>query len=123
MRKLLIDHFDAAAVFQGLLNGEDFRNRVVGTCIYYCPRCRHRIRFRWRSFFQADASSHFKRPLRRVFDDLTPTLPTDDQGCIDYFCPTCTAPTRIIFSAINYSKIAYRFEIYAVLVGEGTPPK
>ena len=88
-----------------------------------CPRCRHRIRFRWRSFFQADASSQFKLPLRRVFDDLTPTLPTDDQGCIDYFCPTCTAPTRIIFSAINYSKIAYRFEIYAVLVGEGTPPK
>ena len=123
MRKLLIDHFEAAAVFRGLINGEEYQNRVAGTCVYCCPRCLHRIRFRWRSFYQADGRSGFKRALKRVFDDLTPELRADEQGAIDYFCPKCAAPTRIIYSAAETKKIAYRFDIYAVLVGEGTPPK
>ncbi len=121
MRSLLIDHFPAEAVFRGLRAGEDYRNRIAGSCVYACPRCGHRIRFRWRSFYQADGRSGFKRALRRVFDEMTPTLSTAEQGAIDFFCPTCQAPTRIIFSAVAYSKIAYHFEIYAVLVGEGTP--
>ena len=91
--------------------------------VYRCPRCGHRIRFRWRSFYQANGRSSFKRKLRRVFDDLTPTLEADEQGFIDFVCPTCAAPTRIIYSAHDYTKIAYHFDIYAALVGEGTPPK
>jgi len=118
-----IDHYEASVVFYGLLAGEDYRNRVAGSCIYCCPRCRHRIRFRWRSFYQADGRSCFKRKLRRVFDDMTPPLSTDEQGMLDFFCPTCSAPTRIIFSAEDYSKIAYHFDIYAALVGAGKPPK
>ena len=90
-------------------------------CIYCCPRCRHRIRFRWRSFYQADGRSAFKRQLRRFFDDMTPTLSTEEQGILDFYCPTCSAPTRIIYSADDYSKIAYHFDIYAALVGAGKP--
>lgn len=123
MRDTLVDHFAAEAVFRGLLAGEDYRNRVGGSCVYRCPRCSHRIRFRWRSFYQADERSGFKRTLRRVFDDLTPTLTADEQGAIDFYCPACQAPTRIIFSAAASGKIAYHFEIYAVLVGRGRPPK
>ena len=115
----LIDHFDARAVFRGLLDGEDYRNRVAGSCIYRCPRCGHRIRFRWRSFYQANGRSPFQRRLRRIFDDLTPALPADEQGCIDFHCPACQAPTRIIYSAQDYTKIAYHFDIYAALVGAG----
>lgn len=114
-----IDHYEASAVFFGLLDGEDYRNRVGGSCIYRCPRCSHGIRFRWRSFYQADGRSAFQRKLRRVFDDMTPTLSTEEQGMLDFYCPTCSAPTRIIFSAEDYSKIAYHFDIYAALVGSG----
>ena len=118
-----IDHYEARAVFRGLLDGEDYRNRVAGTCIYQCPRCSHRIRFRWRSFYRAESRSAFKRQLRRFFDDLTPELSADEQGFLDFYCPTCAAPTRIIFSANDYTKIAYHFDIYAALVGEGKPPR
>ncbi|MYD09526.1 MAG: hypothetical protein F4X02_05705 [Chloroflexi bacterium] len=114
-----IDHFDARAVFRGLLDGADYRNRVVGSCIYRCPRCAHRIRFRWRSFFRANGRSPFQRKLRRVFDDLTPTLPADEQGRIDFHCPGCQAPTRIIYGAHDYTTIAYHFDVYAALVGAG----
>ena len=115
----LIDHYDARAVFRGLLDGEDYRNRVAGSCVYRCPRCAHRIRFRWRSFYQANGRSPFQRRLRRIFDDLTPELSADEQGCVDFHCPACQAPTRIIYSAHDYSKIAYHFDIYAALVGAG----
>ena len=118
-----IDHYEASAVFYGLLDGKDYHNRVAGSCIYCCPRCSHRIRFRWRSFYQADGRSTFRRKLRRCFDDMTPTLSSEEQGLLDFFCPTCSAPTRIIFSADDYSKIAYHFDIYAALVGAGKRPK
>lgn len=114
-----IDHFEAPAVFRGLLDGDDFRNRVAGACVYRCPRCSHRVRFRWRSFYQADGRSAFGRALRRVFDDMTPRLASDEQGCFDFYCPTCAAPTRIIFGAEDYSQLAYHFDIYAALVGFG----
>ncbi len=119
----LIDHFDARAVFRGLLDGEDYRNRVAGSCIYRCPRCAHRIRFRWRSFYHANVRSPFPRRLRLIFDDLTPDLPADDQGCIDFHCPKCKAATRIVYSAHDYTKIAYHFDIYAALVGAGKTGK
>jgi DNA-directed RNA polymerase subunit RPC12/RpoP len=123
MQSAQIDHYEARAVFRGLFDGEDYRNRVAGACIYQCPRCGHRIRFRWRSFYQADGRSAFKRRLRGFFDDLTPALSAGEQGFLDFYCPTCSAPTRIIFSADDYTKIAYHFDVYAALVGEGKPSK
>ena len=61
MRSAQIDHFEARSVFHGLLDGEAYRNRVAGACIYHCPRCSHRIRFRWLSLYQANDRSAFKR--------------------------------------------------------------
>ncbi len=123
MRSARIEHYEARSVFYGLLDGDDYCNRVADACIYRCPRCSHRIRFRWRSFYQAEGCSTFERKLRRCFDDMTPTLASDEQGCLDFYCPTCAAPTRIIFSADDYSKIAYHFDIYAALVGAGASAK
>ena len=122
-QRIAIDHFEPEAVIRGLLDGTDFDNRVTGSCIYTCPRCSHRIRFRWRSFHQADGRSPFKKKVRRCFDDLTPDLPADQQGMLEFLCPTCRAATRIIYSIKDYTKIAFHFDIYAVLVGEGKLPK
>ncbi len=115
----VIQQYAPSAVFLGLQDGASYRNRLVGSCVYACPRCRHQIRFRWRSFYNADGRSAFGRKLRRVFEEMTPALAAE-LGFIDFFCPTCAAPTRIIFSAQNYSKITYHFDMYAALVGEGT---
>ena len=123
MRSAAIDHFEARAVFRGLLDGAEYRNRVAGTCVYRCPRCAHRIRFRWRSFYRANGRSIFQRGLQRIFDDLTPSLPGDEQSFLDFHCPSCAAPTRIVFSAHDYSKIAYHFDIYAALVGQAKKAK
>lgn len=118
-KSVVIDHYEPEAVMRGLLDGEGFCNRVAGACIYTCPRCRHRIRFRWRSFYRADGRSPMPRQLRRILDDCTPDLPPDEQSNVDFHCPGCQAPTRIIFSILDHKKIAYHFDIYAVLVGQG----
>ena len=119
LRNVDIDHYEPSAVMGGLLDGQDFSNRVAGSCVYHCPRCRRRIRFRWRSFYQADERSFLRRKLRPLFDDLTPDRPPAEQGFLDFHCPTCTAPTRIIFSVQDYTQIAFHFDVYAVLVGQG----
>lgn len=119
-RNVDIDHYEPRAVIRGLLDGEDFANRVAGSCVYRCPRCGHGIRFRWRSFYQADERSFLRRRFRRRFDDLTPERPPAEQGFLDFHCPTCAAPTRIIFSVQDYTQIGFHFDIYAALVGQGT---
>ncbi len=116
-RRSVIEHFGARSVFRGLLQSAEYSNRVGGSCLYGCPRCGHRIRFRWRSFYHATGNSPFKRRLQRVFDDLTPNLEASD--CIDFHCPSCRAPTRIIYSASDSQAPTCHFDIYAALVGGG----
>ena len=118
-KRVVIDHYEPGAVMRGLLQGGDHHNRVGAACVYGCPRCSHRIRFRWRSFYQADGRTALPRKLRRHFDDLTPKLPGLDQGAIEFDCPGCGAPTRIIFSIFAKGDISFQFDLYAVLVGEG----
>lgn len=118
-KSVAIDHYEPAAVMRGLLDGAGFHNRVAGDCIYACPRCAHRIRFRWRSFYQADGRSPLPRQLKRIFDDCTPVLSCAEQSALDFYCPTCQAPTRIIFGIQAKSQAAYHFDIYAALVGAG----
>ena len=117
MRHGVIEYFEARSVFRGLLRGADFDNRVGGSCIYGCPRCGHRIRFRWRSFYHASGGSPFKRSLQRVLDDMTPKL--DAGNCLDFACPTCQAATRIVYCATDSSGSACHFDLVAALVGEG----
>ena len=117
MRRPVIEHFEARSVFRGLLQGADFANRVGGSCVYACPRCGHRIRFRWRSFYQATGGNVFRRRLRRMFDDMTPKPGAGN--CLDFHCPTCAAPTRIVYTARD-SQATCHFDLYAALVGEGT---
>jgi hypothetical protein len=113
-----IEQFDPDGVIQGLLDSDDYTNRVAGSCIYGCPRCGHRIRFKWRNFQKSDEKSFLKRGVRPQFEALTPTNPFDKQGFFDFYCPTCQAPTRIIFSINDYTTLAFHFEIDLVLVGE-----
>lgn len=114
-----IDHYQPNAVMRGLLDGPDFSDRVGGSCVYRCPRCGHRIRFRWRSFYQADERSFLRRRFRAAFDDLTPSRPPSEQGFLDFHCLTCKAPTRIIFGVRGCTQIAFHFDICDVLVGQG----
>jgi len=113
-----IAQFDPDRVIQGLLNSEDYTNRVAGSCIYSCPHCGHRIRFKWHNFRKSDERSFLKRDLRPLFDALTPKNPYEKQGFLDFHCPTCKTPTRIIFSINDYTLLAFHFEIDLVLVGE-----
>ena len=113
-----IEQFDPDSLIQGLLDSEDYTNRVAGNCIYSCPRCGHRIRFKWRNFHKSDKRSFLKQAVRPPFDALTPINPFDKQGFLDFHCPSCHAPTRIIFSINDYTLLAFHFEIDLVLVGE-----
>ncbi|MCY4145968.1 MAG: hypothetical protein OXE95_09025 [Chloroflexi bacterium] len=117
MRRGDIEHFEARSVFRGLLQGADFANRVGGSCIYSCPRCGHRIRFRWRSFYQAAGSSPFKRSIQQTLDDMTPRLGA--RHCLDFLCPNCQATTRIVYSVTESSGSTCQFDLYAALVGAG----
>ena len=117
-RSQAIEQYGARAVFRGLLQGAGYSNRVGGSCVYGCPRCGHRIRFRWRSFYQASGGSPFQRRLRRAFDDMTPESAAG--GWLDFHCPTCRAPTRIVYHARDSLAAACHFDIYAALVGAGT---
>ncbi len=117
MQRGVIEQFEARSVFRGLLQGAGYANRVGGSCIYACPRCGHRIRFRWRSFYQAAGSSPFQRKLRRIFADLTPKQAACN--CLDFFCPTCQAATRIVYNVADGSGATCHFDLYAALVGAG----
>jgi hypothetical protein len=113
-----ITHFDPDHVIQGLLDSDEYTNRVAGSCIYCCPHCNHRIRFKWRNFQKSDARSFLKQAVLPYFDSFTPDNPYEEQGFLDFHCPTCNAPTRIIFSINDYTLLAFHFEIDLVLVGE-----
>jgi len=113
-----IDRYDPDTVIQGLLDGEGYTNRVAGSCMYRCPRCRHRIRFRWKHFLKADHRSFIKRDFRNLFNGLVAHDMDDEHGFLDFHCPTCQAPTRLTFTIHDYTEIAYHYDIDAVFVGE-----
>ena len=113
-----IEQFDPDDVIQGLLDGDDYRNRVAGSCIYCCPRCGHKIRFKWNNFYKADKRSFLRRTARQHFDEHLPFTPSAERGFLDFHCPTCNAPARIIFAAHDYTLLAFHFDIESVLVGE-----
>lgn len=113
-----IELYDPDSVIQGLLDGEDFTNRVASSCVYRCPHCWHRIRFKWRNFYKADERSFLRGDVRKQFDAHTPITPSAELGFLDFHCPSCKAPVRIIFTANDYTMLAFHFEIEHVLVGE-----
>jgi len=113
-----IDRYNPDAIIQGLLDGEDYTNRVAGSCIYWCPHCGHGIRFRWKNFYKADERSFLKQQFRRDFDRLTPQDTDEELGFLDFHCPTCNAPTRLIFAIHDYTEIAFHYDMRTVLVGE-----
>jgi len=116
-RRGKIEVFEASVVFRGLLDGVGFTNRVAHSCLYRCPRCHQRIRFRWHSFYQGEGSAVFERRLRRRFDELTPPPRIATQDSMDFFCPGCRAPTRIVYIARDSGANSTHFELYLVLVG------
>lgn len=113
-----IDQHTPDAVMQGLIDGKEYTNRVAGSCVYRCPHCGHRIRFRWKHFFKADERSFLKREFRSEFNKLMTNNPEEDEGFLDFHCPTCDAPTRLNFAVFDYTQIAYHFDIRSVFVGE-----
>ncbi len=118
-----IRHYDPDTVIQGLLDSEDYNNRVAGSCIYHCPHCGRGIRFRWKNFYKADARSFLKSAIRQRFDAIKRQATDDDEGFLDFHCLTCHAPTRIIFAIHDYTELAYHFDIRAVYIGERNPQK
>ena len=118
-RGVVVEHYAPESVMRGLLDGAEYRHRVGGSCVYTCPRCSHRIRFRWRSFLAADGRTPLDGKLLRAFDELTPDTPDATHNRIDFHCPGCEAPTRIIYQARNPDAIAPHFDIYGVLAGRG----
>lgn len=112
-----IEQFKPADLIEGLLDGEDYQHRVGGSCIYRCPRCGHGIRFKWHNFKEADERSFLKPEFRPRFDLLTAKKSPLEQGFLDFHCPTCKAPTRIIFSIDDYRTLAFHYDIDLILVG------
>lgn len=113
-----INQYMPNSVIQGLIDGEDYVNRVAGSCVYHCPYCKHRIRFRWRNFFKADERSFLQPEYQSTFNHLIADSHDDENSFLDFHCPTCGAPTRINFTAIDYTELAYHFDIQSVFVGE-----
>lgn len=113
-----IEIFDPDTVIQGLLDGTEYINRVAATCVYRCPHCGHGVRFKWHHFLKADKRSFLRRIVRKAFDDYRPIIPSAERGFLDFHCPSCDAPARIIFLAKDYRLRAFHFDIETVLVGE-----
>lgn len=113
-----IEQFTPDILIHGLLSSEDYVHRVAGSCTYQCPHCGHRIRFKWRNFYKADERSFLKKFVRQAFDEHTPIIPSAELGFLDFHCPSCQTPARIIFTADDYTKLAFHFEITKVLVGK-----
>ena len=82
-----IEILEPSQVIEGLLDSEDYTHRVGRQFIYSCPRCGHRVRFKWLNLMEADERSFLKPDVRSHFDSLLPDRPLSEQGFLDFYCP------------------------------------
>ena len=115
-RLMQIIHYAPNEVIEGLITSEDSNTRVAQPCLYTCPNCEMQIRFQWKHFYFASQNSRLNGSHQPLFDQHMP-YGMDSVGFIDFYCPKCQFPTRIVFTIAPFHRSSYHYDIQVVLVG------
>ncbi|MCP4536283.1 MAG: hypothetical protein GY832_03980 [Chloroflexi bacterium] len=90
------------------------REHTIHLGFYTCPHCRERIRFKTSNFLGHYAYPKLIAADHAQFDVFRPMRHYGDHGPqahLDFYCPGCKSPVRIVFKKIEFAMGAY----YAVV--------
>ncbi len=73
---------------------------------YICPHCQERIRFKTSNFLGYYVYPKLQAADRAKFDEFRPLRHYGDHGPeahLDFYCPSCESPVRIIFDKVEFA--------------------
>jgi predicted RNA-binding Zn-ribbon protein involved in translation (DUF1610 family) len=79
----------------------EYQEHAVHVGSYLCPRCGYNVEFRARNFRDHETArrSNLDAEWRSRFDAARPINLSRWESFLDFHCPGCNAPVRIIYEA------------------------
>lgn len=96
----------------------EYREHAVHIGAYCCPRCGWRVEFRARHFREHEGAtrSNLDPEWRGQFDAARPFKLSHWESFLDFHCPGCKAPVRVIYEAgQEYAMGAHPWQLLEVL--------
>jgi len=90
---------------------------VIHVGHYVCPGCGHRVGVDTSDFLRRfrETSSNLHPDARQAFDAFRPLDEAQWEGCLDFHCPGCDRPARLVFRPTEFAMGAYYFTVVAVV--------
>ena len=91
--------------------------REINVGIYTCPHCDGKVRFTTRDFqrhFQSRSSSFMPEDLAS-FDQFRPLDKKEGEQFLDFYCPGCRSPVRVIYRSSEFAMGSYYFTVVIVI--------
>ncbi len=100
----------------------EFSDRETHVGYYVCPHCEAAVRFRTSDFERhfATESSNLPPPSAKAFEEADPGRNPWD-GFLDFECPGCRAPVRLVYRPREFAMGAFAFTVDAVLEAGSWP--
>lgn len=96
----------------------EYRDHAVHVGAYCCPRCSFRVEFRTRNFRQHECAkrSNLDPEWHDRFDAARPLELSRWQSFLDFHCPGCKAPVRIVYEpGDEYAMGSHSWQLIEVL--------
>ena len=79
---------------------QEWRDHAVQMGAYQCPGCSHRVELRASDIERHEyaPTTNLRDPWPRRFDDARPVRGDRWESFLDFNCPGCGAPVRLIFA-------------------------
>ncbi len=80
---------------------EEYIEHAVHVGTYTCPWCGQAVQFRTQHFRKHEKRnpSNLRQEWQTVFNAFRPVSPKGWESFLDFHCPQCDAPVRIIYDA------------------------
>lgn len=100
--------------------GAETREHVIHLGHYTCPRCGKVVEFKTadfrHGFRRSDlTASNLPPEVDRAYSAFRPLDSKLGESCLDFPCPGCQSPVRLIFEPWEFAMGAYAFTITAIV--------
>jgi hypothetical protein len=96
----------------------EYQEHAIHVGSYICPRCRYNIEFRAQNFREHETMRHsnLDPDWRSRFDAARPVNLSRWEFFLDFHCPGCKSPARIIYQAgSEWAMGAHTWQLLEVL--------